>query len=128
MEKCRIGFNQLGKVLPILFAAVLVSGCHNGHRLTKLSHLHGLDELAVTAQLGRPDDSSVFTLHQGHGLPEFYIEIQNTYRPDDPKTEGVQIKELRWKRTGYTEALFLHKVHEVWRVLESCRWEDGVAY
>jgi len=122
-------FDCLGRVLPLLFAAAVVSGCHNRHQFaTKLTHLHGLNELAVTAQLGRPDYSNVFTSHQGQGLPEFYIEIQNTYRPDDPKTEGVQIKELRWKRTGYTEALFLHKVDGVWQVLESCRWEDGVAF
>jgi hypothetical protein len=56
------------------------------------------------------------------------MEIHNTYDPSDPKVEGVKIKELRWDRSGYTEAVFMHKINGTWTVLESCRWKDGVAF
>ena len=68
------------------------------------------------------------TLHKGVTLPEFYIEIHNTYRPDDPKVEGIRIKELRWIRSDYQEAVFMHEVAGEWIVFDSCRWKNGVKF
>jgi len=94
----------------------------------KLTYLRGLAEGAVIAKLGVSTYSNTFTLRQGKGLPEFYVEIHNTYPAEDPKSEGVEIRELRWERTGYTEVVFLHKVDGEWRVLESGRGKDGVVF
>lgn len=56
------------------------------------------------------------------------MEIHNTYDPTDPKVEGVEFKELRWDRAGFTKAVFMHQVDGTWPELESCRWKDGVAF
>lgn len=94
----------------------------------ELTHLHGMTESTVTAELGTPTHTNVMTLKQGVTLPELYIEIHNIYAPSDPKIDGVEIKELRWDRSGFTQAVFMHKVDGIWTVLESCRWKDGVVF
>jgi len=116
------------KMRFILAAVVslLLAGCHKD--VEELTQFHGMTEAAVIAEQGAPGSSNVMTLKRGVELPELYVEIHNTYHPDDPATDGVKIKELRWDRAGFTEAVFMHEVGGSWVVLESCRWKDGVAF
>ena len=111
----------LSAIVSLLFVA-----CHAD--VEELTHFHGQSEAAVIASLGSPSYTNVKILHYGASLPELYVEIHNTYAPSDPKIEGVEIKELRWNRAGFTEAVFMHKVNGTWTVLESCRWKDGIAF
>jgi len=106
----------------------------------ELTELHGKAEQEIIAIMGEPDYEGEQILHQGSTLPEFYIELYNTYSPDDPATEGVVIRELQWEYDGYSKVLFLweydgyskvlflHLVGNEWMVLESVRWEDGVEF
>lgn len=110
----------------LAFVSLLLVACHA--EVEELTRLHGKTEAAVIADLGAPTYSNVMTLKKGVTLPEFYIEVHNTYDPTDPGTEGVEIKELRWDRSGFTEAVFMHKSDGIWTVLESCRWKDGVTF
>jgi hypothetical protein len=114
------------RILLLATISFLLIGCHGD--VEELTHLHGKSEAAVIAELGAPSSSNVMPLKHGVTLPELYMEIHNTYDPSDPKVEGVKIKELRWDRSGYTEAVFMHKINGTWTVLESCRWKDGVAF
>jgi len=96
----------------------------------EMTELHGLPEEEVVARLGAPDAEIELTLHAGETLDEFHIEVNNTYRPEDPATEGRIIRDLRWDRDGFTEAVFLHEPvpGEGWVVLESVRWSDDVEF
>jgi len=114
------------RLLLLTAVSFLFVACHAN--VEELTRLHGKTESAVTAELGTPSYTNVMTLKHGATLPELYIEIHNTYAPSDPKIEGVEIKELRWDRSGFTEAVFMHKVGGIWTVLESCRWKDGVVF
>lgn len=110
----------------LLFAVLLFPGCDDGSKT--LTKLHGLTEVEVTKKLGVPNSSELLTLHHGEMLPEFYIEIHNTYHPSDPKIEGVEIKELRWDRRGYSQSVFMHQVNGTWVVLDSCQWPDNIVF
>lgn len=94
----------------------------------ELTELHGKAEQEIIAIMGEPDYEGEHVLHQGSTLPEFYIEVHNTYDPDDPATEGVVIREFKWEYEGYSKAIFLHLVGDEWMVLESVRWKDGVEF
>jgi hypothetical protein len=107
-------------------ALFLFVACHAD--IEEMTCLHGKNEAAAIADLGPPSFSKVMVLGRGTPLGEFYVGIYNTYDPADPLTEGVEIKELRWDREGFTQGVFMHKVDGVWTVLESCRWKDGVRF
>jgi hypothetical protein len=98
--------------------------------VAELTELHGLTESEVIASLGEPDHREDMTLHAGQTLPEFFIEVHNTYHPDDPATEGRVIRYLLWEREGYSEAVFLHQPvpDGSWVVLESVKWSDDVEF
>lgn len=98
--------------------------------VAELTELHGITESEVIASLGEPDNREDMTLHAGRTLPEFFIEVHNTYHPDDPSTEGRVIRYLRWDREGYSEAVFLHQPAPdgYWVVLESVKWSDDVEF
>ena len=118
-------------IVVLVVASVLLVGwwfdLH--HRsVEEMTHLHGEDETTVVAALGQPTKTHTWTLEAGKTLPEKYIEVHNTYHPDNPAADGVQIKELTWDRIGYTISLFLHQVNGEWIVLESVRYKDGVQF
>lgn len=98
--------------------------------VTELTELHGATESEVLSALGEPDYTQDITLHAGETLSEFFIEVHNTYPPDDPSTEGRVIRHLQWERDGYSEAVFLHQPSPdgVWIVLESVKWSEGVEF
>lgn len=98
-----------------------------GHKdVEKLPRLHGktLDE--VVAELGSPNESDDFKLDQP--LPEFRIEIYNTYPPDDPNTPSVEIRERRWHRARYSIAVWFHRECNRWVAFNTCRWKSGVVF
>jgi hypothetical protein len=96
----------------------------------EMTGLHGMTEAGTIEILGEPDFRQDITLHAGETLPEFFIEVHNTYRPDDPSTEGRVIRHLQWERDGYSEAVFLHQPSPdgEWMVLESVKWSDDVEF
>lgn len=96
----------------------------------ELTHLHGLGENEVLEMSGAPDCETELILHAGETLNEFYIEINNTYRPEDPTIEGRVIRHLQWDRYGYSEAVFLHRPDPEgdWIVLESVKWSNDVEF
>lgn len=99
--------------------------------VTELTHLHGLAESEVLARLGEPDYEEEHVLRSGETLPEFYIEVHNTYQPDDPSTEGVVIRHLEWDYGWYSKAIFMHRPDSLsgeWIVLESVQWSDDVEF
>lgn len=112
-------------LLLSLILSLLVS-CHSD--VEELTHLHGKTEATVIAELGPPSSSFMMTMKHGATLPQIYMKVHQTYDPADPSIEGVEIKDLRWNRSGFTEAVFMHKVDGTWTVLESCRWKDGIAF
>jgi hypothetical protein len=94
----------------------------------EMTSLHGKSEAEVIAILGQPSHTDILTLQTGTTLPEMYIEVHNTYHPDNPATAGVKIKEMTWGKRGYTVSLFLHQKIGRWEVLESVRYRDGVCF
>ncbi|MFO7627208.1 MAG: hypothetical protein R6V62_08120 [Candidatus Fermentibacteraceae bacterium] len=114
-------------------ATAATLGCNDTRAfvgVAELTELHGLAESEVIASLGEPDNREDITLHAGETLPEFFIEVHNTYQPDDPSTEGRVIRYFRWDREGYSEAVFLHQPASdgSWMVLESVKWSDDVEF
>ena len=99
--------------------------------VSELTHLHGLTESELLSELGEPDSETEHILHCGETLPEFYIELHNTYQPDDPSTEGVVIRHLEWDYGWYSKAIFMHRPDSLsgeWIVLESVQWSDDVEF
>lgn len=98
-----------------------------GHEsVEKLPNLHGQTMEAVIADLGPPSMADDFMLDQP--LPEFRIEIYNTYPPDDPTTPSVEIRERRWNRSRYSIAVWFHRECKRWVVFNTCRWKSGVVF
>ena len=99
-----------------------------GHNhVEKLSWLDGQPLAAVLAELGEPDTKSEFTMAK---IPrgEFRVELFNTYPPGDPVAQQARILELQWHRKRYSIAVWMHKVNGEWAVLDSCRWQAGIAF
>lgn len=99
--------------------------------VSELTHLHGLTESELLAELGEPDSEAEHILRSGETLSEFYIEVHNTYRPEDPSTEGVVIRHLEWDCGWYSKAVFMHRPDSIsgeWIVLESVQWSDDVEF
>ncbi|GEM_PF-2954023 len=133
-------------ILPLVLAGCGVSGGNGSDAATaatwgsksdsafvgvaEMTGLHGMTEAEVVGVLGEPDFSQDITLHAGETLSEFFIEVHNTYPPDDPSTEGRVIRHLQWERDGYSEAVFMHQPSPdgVWIVLESVKWSEGVEF
>jgi len=92
----------------------------------ELPHFHGKTEVEIIQALGQPDERHEVRPYEG--LPEFYVEIHNTYPAGDPKSEGVVVRELRWNYARHHVSLFLHKPAGEWIVLDSVRWQKGVAF
>lgn len=100
-----------------------------GHDWTeRLESLHCRSEDQIIRQFGPPDYRYEHTLNLEETLPEYAIEIHNTYSPNDPKTNGVVIRELRWDYFRYHIALFLHEKNGEWQVFHSLRWKEGVQF
>lgn len=59
---------------------------------------------------------------------QFRIELFNTYPPNNPIARQAKIRELQWHRTRFHFAVWLHQVNEEWVVLDTCRWQEGVAF
>lgn len=114
------------KRLLCLLILLLLPGCNNAPE--SLARFHGKTESFLIAEMGASTYTNYVRLKQGEMLPELYVAVHNTYHPDDPATDGIEIKELRWDRDGYTLAAFFHKVDGEWVVLETGGWRDGVAF
>lgn len=128
----------------LMAAALFIMACSNNsgsipaadnpepefNGVDELTEMHGLTESAALEIMGEPDSEEEIVLHSGETLPEFFIEVHNTYHPDDPSTEGRIIRYLHWNRQGYSEALFLHQPDGAseWTVLESVKWSDNVEF
>jgi hypothetical protein len=99
-----------------------------GHdSVEKLPRLHGKSLDAAIAELGEPDRQDEYAMAECPG-DEFRVELYNTYPPGDPKAAHVRIKELQWDRARYHIAIWLHQVDGEWRVLDTCRWKEGVVF
>ena len=98
-----------------------------GHEsVEKLPNLNGKTMESVIADLGPPSMADDFKLDQP--LPEFRIEIYNTYPPDDPAPPSVEIRERRWQRARYTIAVWFHRECKRWVAFNTCRWKSGVVF
>lgn len=115
-------------LIPIIALVVSCNALHQRPDVEEIKHLHGMDEPGLITELGSPSYTDIITLQHGVFLPEFYIEIHNSYPLSDPETEGVEIKELRWDHSGFTDTVFMHKVDGKWTVLKSFRWKEGVVF
>ena len=61
-------------------------------------------------------------------LPEKYIELHNTYDPNDIQINNIEIREYVWNENGYMISLFLHNIEGQWVVLDSIRYKDGAQF
>ena len=96
--------------------------------VSKLTHLHGLSADSVFADLGRPSRECEFALGDREAWVEFRIELHNFYRPENPNSAGIRIRECRWDYESYHVAVWLHCVDGIWAVLDTCRWPEGVEF
>ena len=98
-----------------------------GHAdVEKIPRLHGKSLAVVVNELGDPNHTVEFPMSEAVG--EFRVELYNTYPPSDPSTAAVRIKELQWDRPGYHITVWFHKIIQEWRVLDTCRWKEGVQF
>ncbi len=117
-----------GVVLPVV---LLAAGCFWFFDLAhadveELPGLHGKTMEEVVGELGEPDYSYDFKMDQP--MPEFRVELYNTYPPDDPKTWLVKIRERQWRRCRYSIAVWFHQVDGRWVALDTCRWKKDVVF
>ena len=93
----------------------------------RLPWLDGQPLGTVLAELGEPERRLEYTMANSPG-GEFRVELYNTYPPDDPVAQQARILELQWHRNRYSIAVWMHKVNGEWAVLDSCRWQAGIAF
>jgi len=93
-----------------------------------VERLHGKTLDAVLAELGKPANTHEFTMPVEGTLPEFRIELHNTYPPNRPENANVVIKELHWEELRYNIAVWFHRVGDAWVVLDTCRWRKDVRF
>jgi hypothetical protein len=123
-------FRYVVPLLAILLAAVAVAWWYFdlGHRpVEKMPWLHGKATEEVLAELGEPSSQFEYTMGKSPG-GEFRVELFNTYPPNDPKTADVRIKEMQWHKMRYHVAVWMHQVNGEWIVLDTCRWQEGIAF
>lgn len=100
----------------------------NGPSIEQLLHLSGKTESELVEKFGTETRSNIFKLSINNPLGEKYVTIYNTYRPEKPETNGVEIKELEWEKGNYTICVFLHEQNGAWTVLEAFKYKDGVEF
>jgi hypothetical protein len=95
----------------------------------------GVDELRalegkplddVRTELGPPHSEREFAMRDC--CHEFEIELYNTYPPDEPAHAEVKIRECTWKYDGYSVTAWSHFVGDLWIVLDTSRYADGVEF
>ncbi len=59
---------------------------------------------------------------------ELRVPISKTYPIDDPKSAGVLIHELWWRRGDLNYTFFLHQVDGQWVVLDAVKWRKDVVF
>lgn len=87
-----------------------------------------MTESQVFTEFGQPTTSNDLTLEQGMTLPEIYIEVHNTYHPNDPTIHGTVIRACHWDRLGHAVVVLFHKQNETWTALNAFRFDDGVKF
>jgi hypothetical protein len=92
----------------------------------KIPVLVGATIEKVREQFGAPNHENEFPVDGG--LPEFRVELLNTYPPGDPRSRGVRIREWRWQYPGFRVAIWFHRVEGEWIVLDTVRWRNGVEF
>ena len=114
--------------LAVVTLLVAGDGCAWWGRdvVQKVARLHGKSFAAVLKELGRPDYEDEFPMSQAYG--EFRVELYNYYPREVPGNADVHIKELHWDYRRYHIAVWFHKVDGEWRVLDTCRWQEGVEF
>lgn len=91
----------------------------------ELPRLEGSDDAALLAEFGEPTAKKTFTM--GECCNELEIELNNTYPPNEGH-DDVEIQQWDWDYDGYTLTVWLHRVDDAWRVLETSRYSDDVEF
>ena len=127
--------NRMCSLKKLLLGLTVLCAClfvwvYEPHRddVEELTHLHGKTEDEVIDCLGNPGHIETLTLKAGTTLPEFYIEVHNTYPSTKASTEGIKIKVSSWGYAWHHKSVFIHKVGPSWVVLESVRYKNGVEF
>jgi hypothetical protein len=92
----------------------------------KIEALHGATEERVFSELGEPNQTYEFSIEDP--VPEFRIELLNTYPPGHARSRGVRILEWQWRYREFSFAVWFHKSDGRWVVLDTCRWKKGVVF
>jgi hypothetical protein len=79
----------------------------------------------ITARYGEP--TRTYSFKMGDGIPEFRIELFNTYPPGD-EHKDVQILEHTYQLDGYKFTVWYHEQDKGWRGLEAVSYSDGVDF
>lgn len=111
----------------LTFTYTLLVSC-NEPSFEKLINLSGKTESELVENFGTETRSNIIILSTNNPLGEKYVTIYNTYRPEKPETNGIEIKELEWKKGNYTICVFLHKQNGTWTVLDAFKYKDGVQF
>jgi hypothetical protein len=99
-------------------ATIAVVGCTRSPET--LPQHHGKSSAAILTELGPPATATTFTMAECVG--ELRVQLFNVYPLDRPGNAEVHIEERTWHDGSYRITLWLHKVQDEWRVLDSCRW------
>jgi hypothetical protein len=126
-----VRIKTLVTVSAALFALAVLAGLYAyydlGHApVEKVPGLRGQTVDQVTRVLGKPDLDESYQMRDAGG--EFRIELRNTYRLDRPGNEDVEIRELWWKHSRFTVAVWFHQIDGQWVALDSCRWKQGIQF
>lgn len=91
----------------------------------ELPELHGKTDAQILAHLGPPTRKEAFTM--GECCSEYDIELYNTY-PPQMGHDAVPIERWTWVYSGFTVALWFHKVEGTWTVLDTVRYGEGTEF
>jgi hypothetical protein len=92
----------------------------------ELHALEGRGEAELVAELGAPDREHEFVMRDC--CTEFQIELYNTYPPGVAEHAEVPIREWTWQYDGYALTVWLHRLGDVWTVLETSRYSDDTEF
>ena len=92
----------------------------------KVAGLHGQTDVSVLTRLGTPTHEYTFTMKDPLG--EFRIELYNTYPPNSPNNENIEIRECTWDYSRHRLTVWFHKPDGKWVALDTCRYRYGITF
>lgn len=110
------------RVLVTLSTLLSISACVD----FSIKELLGKDENYVVEKYGQPKANFVFNFNRTSNLYEYQSNLYKIF--PEIADEGIEVKELQWKLSGNTVAVWLVKNDKSWVIVDALMWGEDIRY